>query len=155
MDRTCAICPLRKHKKRAVRKDRPTWILYHKAGRKVHSHFVKNWNFFLMKYPILKSKKIGCIMKIQKRSESNVLSKLSPIKTEESRGYVNAGTQQLLKPLTFMCQGFFFCHFRPKSRPRGRFFIVRQSLSTERRLLTPSKCDMLTPERKWHPWTIT
>ena len=29
-----------------------------------------------------------------KRSESNVLSKL-PFKTEESRGYVNAGAQQL------------------------------------------------------------
>ena len=33
-------------------------------------------------------------MKIQKRSESNVLSKL-PFKTVESRGYANDGTQQL------------------------------------------------------------
>ena len=32
-------------------------------------------------------------MKIQKRSETNVLSKL-PFKTVESRGYVNDGTQQ-------------------------------------------------------------
>ena len=128
MDRTCAICPLRKHKKRAVRKDRPTWILYHKAGRKVHSHFVKNWNFFLMKYPILKSKKIGCIMKIQKRSESNVLSKLSPIKTEESRGYVNAGTQQLLKPLTLGVRGFIFALLL---FPEGAIFMLDSDISED------------------------
>ena len=47
-----------------------------------------------MEHPILQSKKFGCIIKIQKRSESNVLSKL-PFKTVESRGYVNDGTQQL------------------------------------------------------------
>ena len=61
-----------------------------------------------MEHPILKSEQTGCMMKIQKRSESNVLSKLSPIKTEESRGYVNAGTQQLLKPLTLGVRGFNF-----------------------------------------------
>ena len=49
-------------------------------------------------------------MKIQKRSESNVLSQL-PFKTTESRGYVNGRTQQLLKPLTVRCQGFSFCLF--------------------------------------------
>ena len=53
-----------------------------------------------MENPILQNSKTLAIIKLQKRSESNVLSKLSPIKTEESRGYVNAGTQQLLKPLT-------------------------------------------------------
>ena len=47
-----------------------------------------------MEHPILKNQQTRCIMKIQKRSESNVLSKL-PFKTVESRGYVNDGTQQL------------------------------------------------------------
>ena len=56
-----------------------------------------------MEHPILKMELSGCIMKIQKRSESNVLSKLH---SEESRGYVNAGTQQLLKPLTLGVGGF-------------------------------------------------
>ena len=46
-----------------------------------------------MEHPILKKEQTGCIMKIQKRSESNVLSKLPKI--TERRGYVNAGTQQL------------------------------------------------------------
>ena len=45
-----------------------------------------------MEHPILQFFQSGCIMKIQKRSESNVLSKL-PIKTVERRGYVNDGTQ--------------------------------------------------------------
>ena len=61
-----------------------------------------------MEHPILQILRGGCNMKIQKRSESNVLSKLTPIKTEESRGYVNDGTQQLLKPLTFGVRGFHF-----------------------------------------------
>ena len=47
-----------------------------------------------MEYPILKKQDFGCIMKLQKRSESNVLSKL-PFKTVECRGYVNDGTQQV------------------------------------------------------------
>ena len=38
------------------------------------------------------------MMKVQKRSESNVLSKL-PSKTVESRGYVNDGTR-ILKEIT-------------------------------------------------------
>ena len=46
-----------------------------------------------MEHPILQFFQSACIMKIQKRSESNVLSKLTPIKTVESRGYVNDGTQ--------------------------------------------------------------
>ena len=46
-----------------------------------------------MEHPILKNSVPGVIMKIQKRSESNVLDKLTPIKTVESRGYVNDGTQ--------------------------------------------------------------
>ena len=61
-----------------------------------------------MEYPVLKKAVIGGIIKAQQRSESNVLSKLPPIKTEERRGYVNAGTQQLLKPLTFDVRGFLF-----------------------------------------------
>ena len=48
-----------------------------------------------MEHPILKNPLSGVIMKAQQRSESNVLSKLTPIKTIESRGYENAGTQQL------------------------------------------------------------
>jgi hypothetical protein len=47
-----------------------------------------------MEHLILKNPCTGCIIKIQKRSESNVLSKLS-LKTVERRGYVNDGTQQL------------------------------------------------------------
>jgi hypothetical protein len=47
-----------------------------------------------MEYSILKLPLPGVIIKIQKRSESNVLTN-SPLKTIESRGYVNAGTQQL------------------------------------------------------------
>ena len=47
------------------------------------------------------------MMKIQKRSESNVLTN-HPFKTAESRGYVNAGARQLLKPLTFGVRGFSF-----------------------------------------------
>ena len=38
-----------------------------------------------MEHPILKNKISGCIMKIQKRSESNVLSKLSINKSIESK----------------------------------------------------------------------
>jgi hypothetical protein len=60
-----------------------------------------------MEYSILKISVFGVIIKIQKRSESNVLTKL-PFKTIESRGYVNAGTQQFLKPLTQGVRGFKF-----------------------------------------------
>ena len=58
-----------------------------------------------MEYPILQNSKTLAIIKLQKRSESNVLTHLHP---KESRGYVNAGTQQLLKPLTVDVRGFLF-----------------------------------------------
>ena len=61
----------------------------------VHSHFLQLFAVFLMEHPILKKAKAGCMIKIQKRSESNVLSKPDSIKSVESRGYENAGTQQL------------------------------------------------------------
>ena len=41
----------------------------------------------------------------------------------ESRGYVNAGTQQLLKPLTLGVRGFHFVCFTHR---KGRFCFVRQ-----------------------------
>ena len=72
-----------------------------------------------MEHPILKTGRSGSIIKVQKRSESNVLTKL-PFKTIESRGYVNAGTQQLLKPLTVAVRGFSL----PVSLRKGRFFIA-------------------------------
>ena len=65
-----------------------------------------------MEHPILKNGGSRVIIKAQQRSESNVLIKLTPIKTEESRGYVNAGTQQLLKPLTLNVRAFLFGVFR-------------------------------------------
>ena len=55
---------------------RPTYLVYHKSTGNVYSHFTRNPSHFLMEHPILKSEQTGCIMKIQKRSESNVLSKL-------------------------------------------------------------------------------
>ena len=71
-----------------------------------------------MEHPILKNGGSRVIIKAQQRSESNVLIKLTPIKTEESRGYVNAGTQQLLKPLTINVRGFLFGVSVWKDQPR-------------------------------------
>ena len=42
----------------------------------VHSQFLQLFASILMEHPILQFSRSGCIMKIQKRSESNVLSKL-------------------------------------------------------------------------------
>ena len=42
----------------------------------VHSQFLQLFAFILMEHPILHFLRPRCIMKIQKRSESNVLSKL-------------------------------------------------------------------------------
>ena len=42
----------------------------------VHSQFLQLFASILMEHPILHFLRTGCIMKIQKRSESNVLSKL-------------------------------------------------------------------------------
>ena len=64
-----------------------------------------------MEHPILQIFPVCAIIKIQKRSESNVLTK-HPFKTVESRGYVNAGARQLLKPLTFGVRGFNFAGMR-------------------------------------------
>ena len=63
-------------KERLPHGSRPTYLVYHKSHWNVYSHFARNLFSFLMKHPILKSSQTGCIMKIQKRSESNVLSKL-------------------------------------------------------------------------------
>ena len=50
----------------------------------VYPQFLQLFSVILMEHPILKNQDPRCIMKIQKRSESNVLSKLTPIKTVES-----------------------------------------------------------------------
>ena len=59
----------------------------------VNSTDIQTFSLVFMEHPILKIPRTGCNMKIQKRSESNVLNKLTPIKTAERRGYVNDGTQ--------------------------------------------------------------
>ena len=59
----------------------------------VHPQFLQLFVVILMEHPILKNPLPRVIIKAQQRSESNVLSKLTPIKTVESRGYVNDGTQ--------------------------------------------------------------
>ena len=80
-----------------------------------------------MEHPILKNGGSRVIIKAQQRSESNVLSKLTPIKTEESRGYVNAGTQQLLKPLTINVRGFLFGVFCMEGPAKSYHVIARRA----------------------------
>ena len=59
----------------------------------VNSTDIQTFSLVFMEHPILKIPRAGCNMKIPKRSESNVLTKLTPFKTVERRGYVNDGTQ--------------------------------------------------------------
>ena len=50
----------------------------------VHPQFLQLFVVILMEHPILKNPLPRVIIKAQQRSESNVLSKLTPIKTVES-----------------------------------------------------------------------
>ena len=61
-------------------KGRPTYLVYHNKNTLVYTQFRQLFAFILMEYPILKNPERRCMMKLQKRSESNVLSKLPPIK---------------------------------------------------------------------------
>ena len=106
-----------KQKGRLPRKPPNINIISH-LKTSVNPRFLQTFLFSFMEHPILKNGGSRVIIKAQQRSESNVLSKLTPIKTEESRGYVNAGTQQLLKPLTMDVRGFLFGFSAWKDQPR-------------------------------------
>ena len=71
------------HAKRAARRPPNRNIISHLFSP-VYPQFLQLFAVILMEHPILKNPIPGCIMKIQKRSESNVLSKLTPINTVES-----------------------------------------------------------------------
>ena len=128
-----------KQKRRLPRKPPNIIILpYRKAS--VNPRFLQTFLFSFMEHPILKNSGFGVIIKAQQRSESNVLSKLTPIKTEESRGYVNAGTQQLLKPLTINVRGFLFGFFCMEGAVKSYRVIARSRQATHPRVasLAPS-----------------
>ena len=105
-------------------RSRPTKISYHIPNTLVHTHFLQLFVSILMEHPILKKEKTRCIMKIQKRSESNVLSKLSINKSIESkrlRKWLIPST--IDDPWSWAKQKikghFFFCFTSRK----GRFFL--------------------------------
>jgi hypothetical protein len=73
---------------------RPIHRLYHSRQTFVHPQFLQDLASFLMKHPILQKGNASFIMKIQKRSESNVLTKLpNPQKAE---------VKQMTEPNNFM-----------------------------------------------------
>ena len=52
----------------------PNMISISKSSPKVHSQYLQYWPFFLMEHPILKILGWLAIIRLQKRSESNVLT---------------------------------------------------------------------------------
>ena len=65
----------RKNKRRLPQKP-PNMISISKSTAKVHSQYPQNMADFLMEHPILQNSKSLAIIKLQKRSESNVLTNL-------------------------------------------------------------------------------
>ena len=68
-------CPTKQNRAAFLQKPPDINIISHLFSP-VHSQFLQLFAFILMEHPILQFSRSGCIMKIQKRSESNVLSKL-------------------------------------------------------------------------------
>ena len=68
-------CGYRRKKKRQP-KGRPTYSVYHSRKPSVYSQLFQLLRWILMEFPILQNFKTLAIIKLQKRSESNVLSKL-------------------------------------------------------------------------------
>ena len=73
--------------KKAARRP-PNMISIPNFQQTVHSQFLQDLAVFLMEHPILKKSGWLAIIKLQKRSESNVLINLPP-HSIESRGYAN------------------------------------------------------------------
>ena len=67
--------PTKRNRAASLRKPPNMNIISHLFSP-VHSQFLQLFASILMEHPILKNPIPGCIIKIQKRSESNVLSKL-------------------------------------------------------------------------------
>ena len=105
-------------KKWAARRP-PNMVSISNFRQTVHSQYLQDLAPILMEHPILKKSGWLAIIKLQKRSESNVLINLTS-NSVESRGYANDGTRQVLKPLMSEIRGFVFAIFPPGW---GGFFI--------------------------------
>ena len=85
---------------------RPTYLVYHSWFCFVYSQYFQLLALILMKNPILKTTGSLAIIKLQKRSESNVLSKLSINKIYRKKRLRKCRNPTTSKTPDVRCQGF-------------------------------------------------
>ena len=91
---------------------RPTYLVYHSYFCFVYSQYFQLLALILMKNPILKITGSLAIIKLQKRSESNVLSKLSINKIYRKKRLRKCWNPTTSKTPDGRCQGFYLILLR-------------------------------------------